>query len=140
MVSGGSPASTSCTLVATTVRMHDAVPGRLAVGVRVAIVVPEPPRVNATGVASQVSPKESRATVTGSLNVTVTAPVAGTSVAPSAGELLTTNGAVSTTKEKTRSAAGWSGGSTASTSETLVLSTVAVHASPSVRAEVGVKV
>ena len=99
IVSGGSPASTSDTCAATTVRMHAAVPGRSLVGVRVTAVA-VPPMVKATGLPSQVKVKELWLTVTGSLKVTVSTWSAGTSVALSAGSVESTTGALSTVKLK----------------------------------------
>ena len=99
IVSGGSPASTSCTSPATTLRLHVAEPGRSLVGVRVTAVL-VPPRAKGTAMLLHVRTKEAWLTVTGSVKVTVSTLPAGTLVAVSSGSVESTAGGLSTVKEK----------------------------------------
>ena len=97
MVSGGSTVSTSWIWLPVIVRVQSVAAGRSPVGSRVQTAVPDPLSEKAVVVpVGHSRPKASASAVTGSLKVTVIVAPADTLVAPSAGDVETTVGAVST--------------------------------------------
>src|SRR5215217_3036885 len=118
MRSGGSTVSASLIPLASTVTVQVVAPGRLAVGSRVIVALPEPLTLKSwrfPGVGHSIV-KELVVAFTGSLNVTVMLPLGFTPVASLTGLVLETVGALSVVNEKEELAAGWSGGSRVSVS------------------------
>src|SRR6266550_8906358 len=129
MVSGGSIGSVSLIWSAITVTVQVVFRDRLAVGSRVMAEPGEPLTVKACGVpVGQSSVNELPVAVTGSLKlIKMLAPI-GTPVAVSAGLVLVTLGAAScVVNEKTKFAAGWSGGSPVSLSLMFAATAVTVQ-------------
>src|SRR5437763_7702371 len=96
MWSGGSIESTSLTWVAITFTEQAVPSGRLLVGSSVAVDVPEPltPKLSSVAVGHS-SENELVVNVTGSLKLTVTFVFTAACVAPSAGDVVVTEGAAS---------------------------------------------
>src|SRR5690242_1199987 len=96
MLSGGSTVSTSLIPVAVTLTEQVVPSGRLLVGSSVAVEVPEPLTEKASDVAvGHSSVNELVEKVTGSLKLTTTFVLTATWSAPSAGEVVVTDGAAS---------------------------------------------
>src|SRR5437867_3096738 len=96
MLSGGSTESTSLIWFAITFTEQTVPSGRLLVGSSVAVEVPEPLTVKLFAVPfGHSSENELVEKVTGSLKLTVMFVFTATWVAPSAGEVLVTEGAAS---------------------------------------------
>src|ERR1051326_2711047 len=101
MLSGGSPVSTSLICAATTVTVHVVAAGRSNVGLTVIVDVPEPLTANVSGVpVGPATENEFVVAFTGSLKVAVMLPLGSTPVAPFAGLVLETVGALSVVNEK----------------------------------------
>src|SRR5215207_3997756 len=140
MRSGGSTVSASLIPLARTVMVQVVAPGRLAVGSRVIVEVPEPLTLKSwrfPDVGHSIV-NEPVVAFTGSLNVTVMLSLGFTSVASLAGLVLETVGAASSVvNEKAELAAGWSGGSRVSVSLMEFATAVTVQLVPCGRSAAG---